>query len=50
MTVLLSTPPDLADRLAAFDSMAGIPGTEIDWLVTAGNSSLRARGDPSSQR
>ena len=45
MTIVLSTPPDLADRLAAFDSMAGIPGREIEWLVAAGKLRRSARGE-----
>ncbi len=45
MPVVLSKPPDLVDRLTAFNSMAGIPGTEIQWLVAAGELRRFARGE-----
>jgi signal transduction histidine kinase len=45
MSVVLSTPPDLVDRLTAFNSMKDIPGTEIQWLVAAGELRRFDRGE-----
>jgi signal transduction histidine kinase len=36
MPVLVPKPPDLVQRLADFDSLAGAPRAEIEWLAEAG--------------
>jgi signal transduction histidine kinase len=45
MPVVLPTPPDLVDRLSAFETLAGVPRTEIQWLAASGEVRSFARGE-----
>jgi signal transduction histidine kinase len=45
MPVVRPTPPDLVDRLSAFNSLSGVPRSEIQWLVASGELRHFARGE-----
>jgi signal transduction histidine kinase len=45
MSVVLPTPPDLADRLAAFDALKDVPRAEVQWLVDSGALRRFTRGE-----